>query len=493
MDAIEEPQTRADDWEGRRLTVPLAVVALVTTTVLAHRLPPHDWVHVAVGAAVAALTVPALAAPLRDAPRRVRRATMVAALLAMVAGLAEASDSLDAGHPRPLLWLVAGVGVAWVLPWFQAGRRITFSEAGGTLFFAFYCMTALFLAIRLGTGRNGPSEAGSAVGVADSAFDVMVFALVRDRFGQLNATQDQEHAVEFLNRPEDADVRPEFPTSSKGQQILLEIVLLGFGVAVALLVLLSAAARPLGLDATTDGAPGRTRLLLLAGVGILAVVFAACELLSRRLTRPSPDDEPLRAQQRLLVVAAGGALTWGAVVAFCGGQVHHHAAATIGAVVAGVIATESILMVSTTLRLRSPTRGEVALAALCGAATLLSVRWLLLSGVWQSTTAAAESVFLVLLGNGILHLTAGRLLAWSLPDRDWPTEHELNREATYQHVLQDAVNAVVLGFVALAVPMHAIGRAEMVHRGALSVVSSMVFLPGLLAAMLWAWTTTSTT
>jgi hypothetical protein len=82
-------------------------------------------------------------------------------------------------------------------------------------------------------------------------------------------------------------------------------------------------------------------------------------------------------------------------------------------------------------------------------------------------------------------MTAGGSLAAGLPRGTRPTQTTLAREAVRSYV---GLDAAVLGLVltiGVVIPLYAATRDHSLHGTSLNVIASMVFLPGLISAVVW--------
>lgn len=114
-------------------------------------------------------------------------------------------------------------------------------------------------------------------------------------------------------------------------------------------------------------------------------------------------------------------------------------------------------------------------------------------GIWQgshplSGASLAATTICVFAGTTIVYVTAGHALTIGLP---WPdaerseTQYVLSRKAIRGYIGLDGINLGVVLLIGVALPLYAATRDQELHASSLSVIASMVFLPGLISALFW--------
>jgi hypothetical protein len=487
----------------------VGLIALASTVgllgIVGHWLPWQPGVF-APAVAVAALAASAFTAPLRADPvgARLRWATVAASSALMLGGVARADDALMRGEPWPLIWLALGAAAGWALPSAVYRERGNFTHRRGLLLVGTYCLVAFYLAVRVRTAHASPQTAGASISVADAAFDVMVFSLIRDRFGDLTGGEKRDMDREYVTKPRGckrkavanttrADPTVESDDGPRGDETLRQLFLLGVGVALSLLVLLGSAASPLGLDGT--GARGNPSIWGTAvGFALIVSILAPNEVLLRRWRRATKDPEPTTVRLQLpswgYLAPAAAAIGWPVALFASGLPEHALGYAAVASAIVGVLVCEALIQTPARLQLRRCTPAHIGLAALCGISCGGALFWLLGCGMWSAhgplpTWRLAIDTFAVIVGSMALQMATGRMLAFGLPPRRRPEQHALDRESAQQYTMQDAANFAVISFIGLVIPLYAVGREQTLHASSLNVLASMVFIPGLVTAVLW--------
>lgn len=413
--------------------------------------------------------------------------------------LARSVDAYDSGEALPLVWLFTGlILAAGLLALFASGRKEMWRSTWHISFIG-YCLFLNYLAARLLLPGAEHSTAGASVGVADAAFDVMVFALIQARFGEWAQRDAEGFRGEYVRQGEAVEqwkrrTRREavdYPASP-----MADVALLGFAVGLSLLTLLAVAAGPLGLNRGT-AAPDAVRLLGIgAVVGVVALAALDRALTARRrraLKQPIACKGlvKLRLSRGFWLVPCTAAGLWaGTAVALSGGQKHLWALGLAVGAIVFAFTFNSLLKSAIVLNTLEPTRGQVAMCvwvALClGVATFVFV----CVGLWQGPDALpgswlAASALLYFVGGSVVFICAGLALADGLPEQQRTRQVVLARQETERFLALDAVVIGLVVTIGIVIPLYAASRDYALHAATLNVVASMVFLPGLITGVVW--------
>jgi len=425
---------------------------------------------------------------------RYRWVTVLALLLLLLGGLAWAVTALGDGAHRPMVPLVVGVLLSTGLLRLVGGEIPTRRLLNGALF-AIYCMFTFYLAARIGLQAQG-NTAGSSVSIADTAFDVMVFTVIQTRFGDAGHSEQRDYEVEYVASRHEWLSPPPTPSTilaDSSRAATREVILLGVAVAIALLTLLAQAAKPLGLDRQTGALPSDRWWGAAAFAAMCAITFGAERAFARWRTKrgePSRTDVALDLPSWYWVppMLAGGA--WlGTAVALSSGRMHVPGLACISAAIVLALTARSLVLTPISLQCREPRIGQRAVAGFTAVALAAVAFWLVAYGAWSGPKALrgedlAPVVAVALLGNVLLFVSAGRALAWGLPNGR-ESEHVLARGNIMSYVAQDAAVYSTVFLVGVAIPLYAASRDLELRGSSLSVVASLVFLPGLINAVVW--------
>jgi hypothetical protein len=275
-----------------------------------------------------------------------------------------------------------------------------------------------------------------------------------------------------------------------------DVYLLGFAVGISLLTLLGAAAGPLGLNRGTTP-PDDTRLIGVAGATLVIVMLCAGEAVLRRWRRSNPtppvgpDFDHLSLPSWYWVVPAGSASVWVAVaIGLSGGPMHLPGLAAVVALTVVAFCAESLIHSTTLLHTISPKRDQVLLS-LWVASCLGVVTFLFISiGLWQGDAPLpgawlAVTTVLLFIGNSCVFVSAGLALAIGLPKEERRTQTVLSRDAVRAYIGLDAAIVGIVLVIGVFIPLYAATRDHSLHTGSLNVIASMVFLPGLISAVVW--------
>lgn len=485
----------------KRLLTPAVIVAAFLAGlvgVIARWVPP-DPAIVVIGAITAALACVAATVPLGSHPDRgeYRWPATVTMGTLVIAGLIRSADAQLRAEPRPLLWLVAAVVLAFaLLVWVGRGRN-DLGRTGRYGIFVGYCMFMYYLAIRI-HAPMGEANAGASISVADGAFDVMVFALIQTRFGDLGEADKHRVDAEFVSLSGEPPIDTPWDEKSGPAAVVMDMLYLGVAVGLALFTLLALAAGPLGLDRNAvDPSPVRV-VLLLGMVAVGALGYLSDSLLRgwRKREGEPPTDSRLHRHGLYLPIWFGGAavaaaLVWAAtMLALSGGPIHLPLLASLAAAIIFGFCFRTLLSTPLRLQMLRPTVGQVALALAAAVAVSIGAFWFISMGIWQGTqplTGAwlAGTTICVFAGTTIVYIAAGLALATGLPLGERPTQYILAREEIRGYIGLDGINLGVVFLVGLGIPLYAATRDQELHASSLNVVASMVFLPGLLGAIFW--------
>lgn len=492
----------------RLLLTPAAIVTVFLVGLLGVIVgwKPHDPVIIGLGAITAALACIAATSPLGSHSEHAqnRWPTAVAMTAVVTAGLIRSSDSLLRGESRPLLWLVAGIVLAFALLLLVDRGENDFPRVVRYSFFVGYCMLTYYLAVRI-RSPLGEDSAGASVSVADAAFDVMVFTLIQTRFGDLGDGDKQRVEAEFISSPRQAST----PTSSdvsSGPGVVVDMLLLGIAVGLSLFLLLVVAAEALGLDRNSVEV-STVRVVLLVGTIFVGVLGLLSDYLLHRWRvregEPPSDSRLLRHGLYLPrwfgVIAIAAALVWLiTVLSLSGGPVHIPLLASFAAVVVFAFSMRTLLSTPILLQMLQPTIGQIALCFMAAAAVALGAFWFISMGIWQGSqplTGAwfAATTICVFAGTTIVYIAAGHALAAGLPPavidpatkKPSKIQYILSREAIQGYIGLDAINLGIVLLIGVGLPLYAATRDQELHASSLSVIAAMVFLPGLISAIFW--------
>ncbi|MFL5901087.1 MAG: hypothetical protein ACJ75S_07810 [Solirubrobacterales bacterium] len=486
----------------RLLLTPAAIVSafLVGLLGVIVRWEPHDPVIIGLGAITAALACVAATSPLGSHSKHAqyRWPTAVAMTAVVTGGLIRSSDSLLRGQSGPLLWLVAGVVLAFALLLLVDRGRNDLRRVVRYSFFVGYCMLMYYLAVRI-RSSVGENSAGASVSVADAAFDVMVFTLIQTRFGDLGEGDKHRVEAEFISSPEEASTTPSSVESSGPGAVVVDMLLLGIAVGLSLFMLLVVAAEALGLDRNAVDVPAVRVVLLVGTILVGALGLLSDSLLWRWRARQGepPTDSRLLSHGSYLprwfaVGAVAAALVWiTTILCLSGGPVHLPLLASLAAAVVFAFSMRTLLSTPVLLQMLRPTLRQIALCLITATATALGSFWFISMGIWQGSQSLTGAWFTatticVFAGTTIVYIAAGLALTTGLPRAKRPkTQYVLARETIRGYIGLDAINLGVVFLIGIALPLYAATRDQELHASSLSVIASMVFLPGLISAMFW--------
>jgi hypothetical protein len=276
------------------------------------------------------------------------------------------------------------------------------------------------------------------------------------------------------------------------------MLLLGTAVGLSLFMLLVVAAEALGLDRSAVDV-STVRVVLLVGMVLAGALGLLSDFLLRRWRvreGEPPADSRLRDHGLYLprwfgVAATAAALVWAAtVLALSGGSVHLALLASLAAIVVFAFSMRTLLSTTVLLQMLRPTFGQIVLCFVGATATALGAFWFIGMGIWQGSqplTGAwfAATTICVFAGTTIVYMAAGFALTTGLPRAERKTQYVLARETIRSYIALDAINLGVVFLIGVALPLYAATRDQELHASSLSVIASMVFLPGLISAIFW--------
>lgn len=454
-----------------------------------HPWPPHGAALQGGAVVLVVLVGAAVTEPLRARSHPRAAAIFAVSTVVLWTGLARAIEALPGGGEDSFWWLAGACAIAAVIPTVAVGERKLWREVLGTGLVSFYPLMALLLAARL--LYEDDTHAAASVNVADTAFDVMVFALFRERFRRLVLREDAGVKEEEEGRTETEDEQRD---RARGDSILRQLAFLGLAVIGSLFVLLAVATVPLGFDdEAAQGSPS-TRDLVAGGACLLAAcaIAAIARALAARDARRVPvawEAEELQIARRPIAVLILAAAVWACWPWVIAGDTRSSVAAAVAAIVAGALAAESVCSVTYINVVALRARVVVAGVAV-GAAVASTTYWALADALWADgapteTWRFAIAVVGVLLGNAALTMLAGWVAAQGRPKAPRDTVRHFARETSEYNATQDALLYAVLVLIAAVVPLYAVSRLDVTAADDIVVIAAFVFLPGLIGAALW--------
>jgi hypothetical protein len=485
----------------------LLVVAFITGMVgLILKWPPRYPGLTLLAAVCAGLAAAGATAILhREREARWRWLVTAVATTLLIAGLIRADSVLTEGRPRPLLWIIAGVVCAVGVLALSAGSRADLPRCirYGLLFG--YVLVLFFLAMWIRVATAPEHVAAASLALADMAFDVMVFALIQSRFGSFSEADALNVAKEYVDeafalnswQPEHALAEESDGTLERGDGVMSELSLLGFAVGFGLLALLSNAAGPMGLNHDTAAPAGeRIALMIVATFAVLMLAVFARARLDRwhreeEEPRLSPDDNRLRLPRWYWQIPVLSVVLWAAAfIRFATQPMHLPLLSALVGCTMFVLYLESLTFSSFKCQTLVITTGQVILATTTAAAVAFGDAWFVGVGLWQGDrtltgSGLAVSAALLFVGNLAVFVTVADSFAAGLPSRRRPTQRLLARESVSEFASLDGVVFGVDVLICVMLPVFAAARDQQLHGAALKVVASLLFLPGLLTAVIW--------
>jgi hypothetical protein len=252
-----------------------------------------------------------------------------------------------------------------------------------------------------------------------------------------------------------------------------------------------AGAGPLGLNRGAEPGIPTSRVLLIGlgcAVAVLVLTVTADWLGRRRAPateRPDDGSWPIVEIPSAPLTAAGLAALVVAVVPFLDGQApqNFHVLAVIAAVFYAVMTWEALTASPLAIQLARAGFWTSILILLTGLAVASAGWWLLSTGLWAGDgpapiDRAIKATLVALIPAAALSITVQRLIEWA------GTGEVFTPKPPSENALIDHGQYVILFGIAALVPMAAIAHIE-AHDTPVTVVGSLVFLPGLLGAFLW--------
>jgi hypothetical protein len=273
------------------------------------------------------------------------------------------------------------------------------------------------------------------------------------------------------------------------------MVPMGLAVGIGLLALLAAAAKPLGLD---HGAtrPASIRLLIVAAPPLLLCMLVSNTVILKRWRAQAAEPQISRLLTQLdlprwywLLPTIGASLWLGLMLTLSGGTPRVPLIGGLAALLMFGLVTKSLAWGTTRIQTLTPTRGQLMIGTLVGAATATATFWLISYGMWEYGRPIAggwlsATVLVIFLANVALSTLTGWTFATGLPNGR-RTQQILDRENAYGYaVLDSAIFNVVLA-VGVLIPLYAAVRDSALGVSPLRIVASMVFVPGFVGAVIW--------
>jgi hypothetical protein len=465
--------------------------------------PPNPAI-IGIAAVIAILGGYAAASELERDPatRPYRFPATVAMASVLVAGVARGADALVRQEPWPAAWLIAALVVVGGMMRLVAPRAMRTWRIVGYAAFLGYCILVCYLAERA-LIHAGVSSAGAALSSADMVFDLLVISVVQSRFADLGDSDAAAVTTEYITEQEHRENPRAYlgsPISERGRasapdEVVADMVPMGLAVGIGLLVLLAAAAKPLGLD---HGAtrPASIRLLIVAAPPLLLCMLASNTVILKRWRAQAAEPQISRRLTQLdlprwyWLLPTIGALLWlGLMLTLSGGTPRVPLIGGLAALLMFGLVTKSLAWGTTRIQTLTPTRGQLLIGTLVGAATATATFWLISYGMWEDGRPIAggwlsATVLVVFLANVALSTLTGWTFATGLPNGR-RTQQILDRENAYGYaVLDSAIFNVVLA-VGVLIPLYAAVRDSALGVSPLRIVASMVFVPGFVGAVIW--------
>jgi hypothetical protein len=405
------------------------------------------------------------------------------------------------------------------------------TDGVGTAAVAAYAAGLLVIAAWLLVKRPlSQGEALSTVNVAEGAFDVMVFSLFRERFSGLFEAEAKQLAGDARLRPlryEDwapiamREMRAEQEPAASGNApakaaadglegkrpadvdegeppgaaTIVTLFLLGFGVLLALLGVIVEGAGVLGMNAGIKGGEPHDRVL--AGGAIAAAVVIAlavgADVTGHRLSargarskkRAAPRNRPVVEVRpgplALAMIAALTVIAWHLLDS--GATPHLPAVAALGAAFYAAITWEALVASPLDVQLVRAGAATTVLIFTTALAVASAGWWLLSTGLWSHggpapIGRAVLASVIALLPVAVLAIAVQQLLQWS------GTGEVFTPEPPWVNAFFDHGQYVILFLIAAVVPAVGIAHID-AHTTPVTVVSSLLFVPGLVGGFLW--------
>ncbi len=369
----------------------------------------------------------------------------------------------------------------------------------GTIGVVSFVFAALLTAIWLALAEFGQQDALATLSAIELTFDALVFTLFRERFRRL--VKKEAHAAERQNpqldcaqaqtllrdgcMPEEEKVESEDLDGGLDggavPSLYLTLYVYAAAALTALIILLAAAAGPIGLEDTIRGNNPDASVFLRLGVVLLAVVaigWLAVQLVPKREGEAGGG---VGLRGLFAGLAAAAAL---ASIALIGGEVNQPVPAAAAALVYALLVVESLVFSPIRLQLERSGPQQVLLIAATGAAVFLASFWLFAVGIWSDGGPAAVwrigLVSLVVIGSCLaLAVAAGTSLA-----RRAPREH-LTLSAPDGNVILDQTLYALFMLLIGVFPISVAAQIDSASGESFALVSSLMFLPGLFGAFIW--------
>jgi len=500
--------------EGRRIVRPVLVGVLGAAGTLAycyHWPPPYPGLTVPLWIPVLALAF-ALTQPLANNGFRGREALLLSSATAAAGALAVGAQAVV----NEQLWAVLAIGSAVTalliaLPIVFASdalRSELREDMLGTTGVVSFVVAALLTASWLAFGEFSKQHALATLSAIELTFDVLVFTLFRSRFRDLvDAEADLAKNVRPPLKREDVEYwrahgalprgsEPKSQAAEEGKpgrttgygavpDLYLSLYVFALAALAAVLVLLAAAADPIGLNEVVIGSDPEGDVLLRIGVLFLVVLAGAGMAVAwaiRGSKRRKRDAAP-----RLGVGVLFGCLVAAAALAsivLLGGEVNQPGLAAAAALVYALLVVESLVFSPVRLQLERIDARRALLIAVTGFAVFAASFWLFSAGVWSAAGPASVwriGVVSILVLGACLALAA--LVGVSLAKSG--SGQVMTPSGPDVNVALDQVLYALFMFVIGVFPVTAAAQIDAVTGESFGLVSSLMFLPGLFGAFVW--------
>jgi hypothetical protein len=387
----------------------------------------------------------------------------------------------------------------------KARRCDLLKDLPGTVGVSAFIAAALMVAAWLAYTQFSQQSALATLSAIELTFDLLVFTLFRERFRQLvdveaKATEESRrqidceearHLRESRSPRKNSTAKKEAePDGGVGYGAVTDLYstlyMFAFAALATIVILLGAAADPIGLNDVVKGmAPERDVLLAAAAVLASVIVLGAPAIvLSRRRARRVADGAAtpeLGLDALAFGLAATAAL---ASVVTLGGGVNRPALAAAAALVYSALVIESLIFSPLRLQLDPIGPRRAALIAVTGLAVFTASFWLFSAGVWSNEGPAEVwriGVVSALVLGGCLALSAGIgvVLAQS------GSGLVVTPSGPAGNAVLDQVLYALFMFLIGVFPITAIAQIDVSSQESFALVSSLMFVPGLFGAFVW--------
>ncbi len=501
--------------EGRRIVSSILVGVLGAAGTLAYCYywpPPHPglvaplWIPVV--ALAFALTQPLSAAS--EAAFKGRAALLLASAVGAAGALAVGVHEVVDGHLWSVLASGCAAAAALLVPVIAMAPDKLRSELRedllGTLGVVCFVIAALLSAAWLAFGEFDKQHALATLGAVELTFDILVFTLFRNRFRDL---VDSEAKLARDNRPplsrEDAEFwrkHGRLPEQKRGSteeearnekvrfgavpDLYLSLYVFAAAALSAVVILLAAAADPIGINDVVVGNNPESEVLLLLGavfLGVLVLGGLSAMWAAREASLPAHHAQGRRLGAGVLL----GGLASAAVLALTtllGGSINQPGLAAAAALVYTLLVVESLVFSPMRLQLERVDLSRALLVGVTGVAVFAASFWLFAVGVWSdggpasvwrigaASTLVLGSCFVLAASTGIALAKAGSGRAMT------PSDPDVN-------VTLDQFLYALFMFLIGVFPVAAAAQIDAASGDSFGLVSSLMFLPGVFGAFIW--------